>query len=105
DRLNREINAALGDPGIKARLIGLGGTLLPQSPAEFGKLIADETEKWGKVVRFAGIKREWFGVSGYSIVSETRIHPLQTQVRAGRASTAHYSIFKPCALMTVAQLA
>jgi tripartite-type tricarboxylate transporter receptor subunit TctC len=58
DRLNREINAALGDPGIKARLIGLGGTLLPQSPAEFGKLIADETEKWGKVVRFAGIKAE-----------------------------------------------
>jgi len=58
DRLNREINAALGDPGIKAQLIGLGGTLLPQSPAEFGKLIADETAKWARVVKFAGIKAE-----------------------------------------------
>jgi tripartite-type tricarboxylate transporter receptor subunit TctC len=58
DKLNKEINAALADPKIKARLADLGGTGLPGSPAEFGKLIADETEKWGKVIRFAGIKPE-----------------------------------------------
>ena len=56
DKLNNEINAALADPKIKARLAALGGTMLALSPAEFGKLIADETEKWGKVVKFAGIK-------------------------------------------------
>ena len=56
DRLNREINAALADPKIKAQLADLGGTTLPGSPADFGKLIADETEKWGKVIKFAGVK-------------------------------------------------
>ena len=54
DKLNREINAALADPKIKARLADLGGTALAGSPADFGKLIADETEKWAKVVKFAG---------------------------------------------------
>ena len=49
---------ALADPKIKARLADLGGTVLPGSPADFGKLIADETEKWGKVVRAANIKPE-----------------------------------------------
>jgi tripartite-type tricarboxylate transporter receptor subunit TctC len=58
DKLNREINVALADPKMKARLADLGGTVLPGSPAEFAKLIADETEKWGKVVKFAGIKPE-----------------------------------------------
>jgi tripartite-type tricarboxylate transporter receptor subunit TctC len=58
DRLNKEINASLGDPKIEARLADLGGTGLPGSPADFGKLIADETEKWGKVVKFANIKAE-----------------------------------------------
>jgi tripartite-type tricarboxylate transporter receptor subunit TctC len=58
DKLNKEINAALADPKMKARLADLGGTVLPGSPADFGKLIADETEKWGKVIRFAGIKPE-----------------------------------------------
>ena len=53
DRLNKEINAGLADPEIKARLADLGGTVLPGSPADFGKLIADETEKWAKVVKFA----------------------------------------------------
>ena len=56
DRLNTEINAALADPKIKARLADLGGTPLLGSPADFAKLIADETEKWGKVVRAARIK-------------------------------------------------
>jgi tripartite-type tricarboxylate transporter receptor subunit TctC len=55
DKLNKEINAGLADPKIKARL-DLGGAVLPGSPAAFGKLIAEETEKWGKVVKFAGIK-------------------------------------------------
>jgi tripartite-type tricarboxylate transporter receptor subunit TctC len=56
--LNREINAALADPKMKARLGDLGGTALPGSPADFGKLIAEETEKWGKVIRAANIKPE-----------------------------------------------
>ena len=49
DKLNKEINAGLADPKIKARLADLGGTVLAGSPADFGKLIADETEKWAKV--------------------------------------------------------
>jgi tripartite-type tricarboxylate transporter receptor subunit TctC len=58
DKLNTEVNAALADPNIKARLADLGGTALAGSPADFAKLIADETEKWAKVVKFAGIKAE-----------------------------------------------
>jgi tripartite-type tricarboxylate transporter receptor subunit TctC len=58
DRLNKAINAGLADPKIKARLADLGGTTLALSPADFGKLIASETEKWGKVVRAANIKAE-----------------------------------------------
>jgi tripartite-type tricarboxylate transporter receptor subunit TctC len=58
DKLNKEINAALADPKIKARLAALGVTILQGSPAEFGKLIADETEKWAKVIRAANIKPE-----------------------------------------------
>ena len=58
DKLNKEINAALADPKIKARLADLGGTPLIGSPADFGKLIAEETEKWAKVVKLAGIKAE-----------------------------------------------
>jgi tripartite-type tricarboxylate transporter receptor subunit TctC len=58
DRLNREINAALDDPKLKTRLADLGGTLLAGSPADFGKLMADDTEKWGKVIRAANIKVE-----------------------------------------------
>jgi tripartite-type tricarboxylate transporter receptor subunit TctC len=56
DKLNSEINAGLADAKMKARLAELGGTVLPGSPADFAKLIADETEKWGKVVKFAGLK-------------------------------------------------
>ena len=56
DKLNREINAALADPNMKARLADLGGDVLALSPADFGKLIAVETEKWAKVIKFAGIK-------------------------------------------------
>jgi tripartite-type tricarboxylate transporter receptor subunit TctC len=56
DKLNKEVNAALADPKIKARLADLGGTPLVGSPADFGKLIAEETEKWGKVIRAANIK-------------------------------------------------
>jgi tripartite-type tricarboxylate transporter receptor subunit TctC len=56
EKLNKEINAGLAAPKMKARLADLGGTVLPGSPAEFGKLIADETEKWAKVIKFAGIK-------------------------------------------------
>jgi tripartite-type tricarboxylate transporter receptor subunit TctC len=56
DKLNSEINAALADPKIKTRLADLGAAVLPGSPADFGKLIAEETEKWGKVIRTANIK-------------------------------------------------
>jgi tripartite-type tricarboxylate transporter receptor subunit TctC len=58
DKLNREINAALADPWIRARIADLGNTPLALSPTEYGKLIAEETEKWAKVVKFAGIKAE-----------------------------------------------
>jgi hypothetical protein len=57
-KLNREINAGLADRKIKARLADLGGTVLPGSPGDCGKLIADETEKWGKVIRTANIKAD-----------------------------------------------
>jgi tripartite-type tricarboxylate transporter receptor subunit TctC len=56
DKLNNEINAALADPKFKVRLANLDGMVLGGSPVDFGKLIADETEKWGKVIRFAKIK-------------------------------------------------
>jgi tripartite-type tricarboxylate transporter receptor subunit TctC len=56
DKLNREINAGLSDPKIKARFVDMGGAALPGSPADFGKLIVDETEKWAKVIRAANIK-------------------------------------------------
>jgi len=58
DTLNRQTNAALADPRIKARLFELGGTVLAGSAGDFGKLIAEETEKWAKVIKFAGIKPE-----------------------------------------------
>jgi tripartite-type tricarboxylate transporter receptor subunit TctC len=58
DTLNKDINAALADPNMKARLSDLGGTPLVGSPAEFGKLIVEETEKWAKVIRSANIKPE-----------------------------------------------
>jgi tripartite-type tricarboxylate transporter receptor subunit TctC len=57
-KLNIEINAALANPVIKARFADLGSTVFPTSPADFGKFIADETEKWGKVIRAANIKPE-----------------------------------------------
>jgi tripartite-type tricarboxylate transporter receptor subunit TctC len=56
DKLNKEINAGLADPTIKARFSALGGTVFAGSPADFGKLIAEETEKWAKVVKFSGAK-------------------------------------------------
>src|SRR5262249_42536906 len=58
ERLNQEVNAALADPRIRTRLAELGGAVLAGSPGDFGKLIADETEKLAKVVRFANIKPE-----------------------------------------------
>jgi len=58
ERLNKEINAGLADPKLGARLTDLGGAILPGSPIEFGKLIASETEKWAKVIKFAHIKAE-----------------------------------------------
>jgi tripartite-type tricarboxylate transporter receptor subunit TctC len=58
ERLNREVNAVLADPVVRARMAELGSEPMPGSVAAFAKLIADETEKWAKVVKFAGIKAE-----------------------------------------------
>jgi tripartite-type tricarboxylate transporter receptor subunit TctC len=58
ESLNREVNAALADPAIKTRLEALDASPMPGSPADFGKLIADETERWGRVIRTTGIKAE-----------------------------------------------
>jgi tripartite-type tricarboxylate transporter receptor subunit TctC len=58
DKLNKEINAGLADPALRRRLAEEGGTVFAGSPADFGKFIADETEKWGKVVKFVGIKAD-----------------------------------------------
>ena len=58
DKLNKEINAGLSDPKLTTRLAEGGGTVLAGSPADFGKMIGDETEKWAKVIRFAGLKPE-----------------------------------------------
>ena len=58
EKLNREINSGLADPSMKARLADLGGTALPGSPTDFGKFLADETEKWAKVIKFAGLKAD-----------------------------------------------
>jgi tripartite-type tricarboxylate transporter receptor subunit TctC len=58
EKLNKEINAGLADPKMKARLVDVGGTVLAGSAADFGKLIAEETEKWAKVVKFSGAKAE-----------------------------------------------
>jgi len=58
ERLNRDINACLAEPAMKARLADLDGTTLVGTPADFAKLVAEETEKWSKVVKFAGIKAE-----------------------------------------------
>jgi tripartite-type tricarboxylate transporter receptor subunit TctC len=58
DSLNREINAALGDPVLQARLAALGASVVVGSAADFGRLIAEQTEKWGKVIKFIGIKPE-----------------------------------------------
>jgi tripartite-type tricarboxylate transporter receptor subunit TctC len=56
--VNREINAALADPKMKARFEDISTDPLPTSPAEFGRHLADETEKWAKVVKFAGVKAD-----------------------------------------------
>jgi tripartite-type tricarboxylate transporter receptor subunit TctC len=58
DKLNEEIRAGLADGKINARIVELGGTVLAGSPAAFGKLVSDDTEKWAKVIKFAGIKPE-----------------------------------------------
>ena len=58
ERLNREVNAVLAEPAVKVRMAELGSEIFTGSPADFGKLVAEETEKWAKVVKFAGIKPE-----------------------------------------------
>ena len=58
EKLNKEINAGLANPTLQARIAHLGGVPIPMTPSDFGKLVVDETEKWSKVVKFAGIKVE-----------------------------------------------
>ena len=57
-KLNQEINAGLADPDVKARLAELGGILMPGTPAQFGQVIAEETEKWAKVIKTGGVSLE-----------------------------------------------
>ena len=56
DRLNKEVNEALADPAVKTRMAEIGSEIFPDLPADFGKLVAEETEKWATVIKFAGIK-------------------------------------------------
>jgi tripartite-type tricarboxylate transporter receptor subunit TctC len=58
ERLNRDVDAALADPAAKARMAELGSEIFASSPVDFARLIAEETEKWAKVVKFAGFKTE-----------------------------------------------
>ena len=58
DKLNKELNAGLADSKIKGRIVELGGTVVGGSPAEFAKIVADATEKWAGVIKFAGVKAE-----------------------------------------------
>jgi tripartite-type tricarboxylate transporter receptor subunit TctC len=58
DKLNKEINAGLADPKLKARFADLGATVFPVSPADFGTFMAEETEKWSKVIKFTDAKAE-----------------------------------------------
>ena len=58
DMLNKELNAGLADSKVKARIVELGGTVLGGSPAEFGTILTEATEKWARVIKFAGIKAE-----------------------------------------------
>jgi tripartite-type tricarboxylate transporter receptor subunit TctC len=58
EKLNQAVNAVLGDPKLQARLAELGGEPMPMTPAQFGKLVAEETERWGKLIRAANIKAE-----------------------------------------------
>ncbi len=58
EKLNQEINAGLADPKLRARIAKFGGVAFAGSPSDFGKLIAEETAKWAKVIKFAGIKPE-----------------------------------------------
>jgi tripartite-type tricarboxylate transporter receptor subunit TctC len=58
EKLNRAVNAVLADPKLQARLAELGGEPMPMTPAQFGKLVAEETERWGKLIRAANIKAE-----------------------------------------------
>ena len=57
-KLNTELNSALADPEIKTRIADLGGVPMPTSPTDFARLVTSETAKWGKVIKFAGIKTE-----------------------------------------------
>ena len=58
EKLNQEINAGLADPDVKARLAELGGILMPGTPAQFGQVITEETEKWAKVIKTGGVSLE-----------------------------------------------
>src|SRR5262249_52042759 len=91
DKLNTEVNAALADPKMKARLADLGGDVLAYSPADFGKLIADETEKWGNVIRTLNIKAE-----GSARSSQIFRNARSANGTTGRSEAMSHSVARRC---------
>ena len=80
DKLNKEINAGLADPKLRTRLSELGGMMLSGSPADFGTFIADETQKWAKVVKFSGAKADRIGIQELRIYDRFIIDPLEWSI-------------------------
>jgi tripartite-type tricarboxylate transporter receptor subunit TctC len=78
DKVNKAMNAILADPKSQARFAALGASLLPGSATDFGKLLADETEKWGKVVKFAGAKPDSAGINCAAIFHKSRSESVHT---------------------------
>jgi hypothetical protein len=95
DKLNKEVNAGLADPTLKARLAELSAAPLSGSPADFGKFVADEAEKWAKVIKFANIKpEEALDLMLFEGIDETATPKLSASRRQRRHSTVTTTTFR-----------